>query len=130
MRKGTGVLVLILGIVMCLCSIGKMGYDVMNQKAHESACTATTVGEVYSFTNRSRNIGARFTVDGTTYNAHGRDSFKSYDYGSQVEIKYDPTDPQMNYAGMSPQRMNTIFGVLLIFAGICSIVAGVKTLRR
>ena len=130
MRKGVGVLFLILGIAICLFSICRMGYDVMNQMTHEAACTATTVGEVYSFANRSRNISARFTVDGTTYYAHGRDSFEDYSNGSEVEVKYDPADPSINYAGKSPQRMNTIFGVLLVFGGICTIVAGVKTLRR
>lgn len=96
-------------------------------------CDAQTQGEVYTNPVSGKSldfkerVGARYTVDGATYQAKGADSI-SHHPGEIITIHYKQSDPSVAYAGESPKRMSDILAILVFLSCSLMIFGVVKQL--
>ncbi|MBP3270904.1 MAG: hypothetical protein J6M17_01590 [Ruminococcus sp.] len=112
-----------IGVIMIMLILGS---GIRNRRA-DSRCSATCMGYVTKVTEISVSLGGiertayhtnvGFDVDGTQYELSVNAS-REYRIGAELEVHYDPSDPDINYVVSAPMRhfYGYVIVLVMIFA--------------
>ena len=119
-----GVAIIILPIaVMIFMSISTSGYESTTAKV-----TAVEYDPTYipsdDDTSDKYNVTLAYSVNGTAYTKEIQANMNEYNVGQEVQIKYDPTNPNSISVGEMSLPIMIAVGAVCVIIGVVVIIKG------